>query len=161
MPAMRTCKTCNEIKPPTDFYSQTTGGLFRDCKPCVRARVRANRLLKLDYYQEFDRARANLPHRVDARKEYASTENGRAALSRASRMYAQRNPLKRAATSAVSNAIRDGRIVRQPCEQCGAARAQAHHDDYSKPLDVRWLCTKHHAEWHKNNAPKCPEQVAA
>lgn len=158
---MRTCKTCNETKPLMDFYSQTTGGLFRDCKPCVRARVRANRLVKLDYYQEFDRARANLPHRVEARKEYASTEQGKAAARRCGRAWVQRNPLKKAATTAVGNALRDGRLARQPCEQCGAARAQAHHDDYSKPLDVRWLCTKHHAEWHKNNEPICPEQVAA
>jgi hypothetical protein len=45
------------------------------------------------------------------------------------------------------NAIRDGRLIRKPCEKCGK-KAQAHHDDYSKPLDVRWLCFKHHREFH-------------
>lgn len=35
------------------------------------------------------------------------------------------------------------------CEVCGAPRAHAHHDDYSLPLDVRWLCPIHHAEVHK------------
>jgi hypothetical protein len=43
--------------------------------------------------------------------------------------------------------IKMGRILRQPCEICGA-EAQAHHDDYSKPLDVRWFCPKHHKEHH-------------
>lgn len=39
-----------------------------------------------------------------------------------------------------------GRLVRKPCEACGSEKSQAHHDDYSKPLDVRWFCFKHHRE---------------
>jgi hypothetical protein len=61
------------------------------------------------------------------------------------RRWAERNPEKRAAHIAVGNAVRDGRLVKLPCEVCGA-KAQAHHDDYSKPLEVRWLCPPHHAE---------------
>jgi hypothetical protein len=37
----------------------------------------------------------------------------------------------------------------QPCEVCGAESAHRHHDDYDKPLDVRWLCREHHAELHR------------
>jgi hypothetical protein len=48
----------------------------------------------------------------------------------------------------VSNAIRTGRLARQGCEVCGD-RAHAHHDDYSKPLDVRWLCSQHHTDHHR------------
>jgi hypothetical protein len=44
-----------------------------------------------------------------------------------------------------------GKLIRQPCEVCGSKKVEAHHDDYTKPLDVRWLCKKHHAEHHKNN----------
>ncbi len=58
-------------------------------------------------------------------------------------------------------AIKRGRLVPQPCESCGATgrmadgrnKVQAHHDDYNKPLEVRWLCQEHHHEWHRNNAP--------
>lgn len=50
--------------------------------------------------------------------------------------------------------LRAGRIVRKVCEKCGGDKTQAHHDDYSKPLDVRWLCPKHHAEHHRNDERK-------
>ena len=48
----------------------------------------------------------------------------------------------------VQQAIICGRLVRQPCEVCGKATVDAHHDDYSRPLDVRWLCRRHHIEHH-------------
>ena len=57
------------------------------------------------------------------------------------------------ARSMVNHAIRDGELVRKPCEICGEEKAQAHHDDYNYPLNVRWLCIKCHNEWHRNNKP--------
>ena len=60
----------------------------------------------------------------------------------------------------ISYAIKKGVIVPQPCEICGLSPAStnkggyrqihAHHDNYSKPLEVRWLCSKHHSDFHKN-----------
>ena len=47
-------------------------------------------------------------------------------------------------------AVRSGKLYEQPCEVCGENKVEAHHDDYNKPLEVRWLCRKHHDEHHKN-----------
>lgn len=66
-------------------------------------------------------------------------------------------PEQIAARNAVSRAVRDGELVRQPCEKCGStARAKdgrslvhAHHDDYSKPLIVRWMCQRCHYRHHE------------
>lgn len=58
------------------------------------------------------------------------------------------------AHSLVYSAIKCGRLSKQPCEVCGAEPAEAHHDDYNKPLKVRWLCKQCHSEWHRNNNPK-------
>jgi len=67
-------------------------------------------------------------------------------VARIGQAWSKRNPEKRRAHSAVARAIRSGRLVRGCCEVCGATeRIQAHHDDYSKPLEVRWLCPAHHA----------------
>lgn len=146
-----------------DYYRHpnSADGFMAICKACHRANVKANRERNADYYRDFDRARASLPHRVAARAAYAKTPEGLAAGNRAKRAYLDRNPAKRAAHIATGNAIRDGKLTRQPCEVCGAKQAQAHHDDYGKPLDVRWLCTTHHAEWHKHNTPKCPPKEQA
>lgn len=51
------------------------------------------------------------------------------------------------ARALVNSAIRRGDIIPKPCEVCGK-KAQAHHDDYSKPYDVKWLCQIHHMEYH-------------
>lgn len=67
-------------------------------------------------------------------KRYLSTPEGKA---------------KKKARSAVSYALRRGKIERQPCGVDGCTRkAQAHHQDYNKPLEIEWLCQVHHAEKH-------------
>lgn len=68
----------------------------------------------------------------------------------------------RRAHSAVKSAIRAGDINRQACEICGdETRVHAHHDSYlaEKWLSVRWLCTKHHGEWHRVNKPIMPDPI--
>lgn len=60
---------------------------------------------------------------------------------------------ERRAQHILNNNIRRGKLDRKPCEKCGAEKADAHHDDYNKPLEVRWLCRKCHAEWHSKNEP--------
>lgn len=57
------------------------------------------------------------------------------------------------ATKKVRYRIRKGEIIPQPCEVCGHPHAEAHHDDYNKPLDVRWLCRECHLAWHRENKP--------
>lgn len=148
---MKTCFKCLVEKPITEFYVHPAMGDRRlnKCKECTKADVRANYRANIEHYKAYEQERATLPHRVEARRQYAQTPEGRIAGNRAKRQFLERNPLKRAAHVATNNAIRDGRIIPQPCEVCGATKAQAHHDDYSKPLDVRWLCTTHHAEHHK------------
>lgn len=48
----------------------------------------------------------------------------------------------------VYNAIKRGKIVRGSCLLCGESNAEAHHNDYSKPFDLVWLCNKHHLWLH-------------
>ena len=59
-------------------------------------------------------------------------------------------PEKVKARNILYSALRSGKIQRQPCEVCGDQNGHAHHEDYSKPLDVIWLCPKHHKERHRS-----------
>lgn len=61
----------------------------------------------------------------------------------------QKYPEKRYAHKAVEYAIKRGDLARKSCEVCGDERSHAHHDDYSKPLEVMWLCQPHHRDRHK------------
>lgn len=52
------------------------------------------------------------------------------------------------AHNAVRDALKTGALVRKPCELCGEPKTHAHHDDYDRQLDVRWLCGSHHTLVH-------------
>lgn len=58
---------------------------------------------------------------------------------------------RKKAREQLNHYLRDNHIERKPCEVCGNVDSEAHHDDYSKPLEVRWLCFKHHRAWHKEH----------
>ena len=149
------CGSCKTKKLISEFGKRAASpdGLTAKCKPCQR---------------EYDKARANNPERVAARAEYAKTERGKAARRKAQikyaeahrddatircREYRQNNPKKSRAHGMVAYAIKTGVIIRQTCELCGIDSDVAHHDDYDKPLDVRWLCASHHRQWHAENGP--------
>jgi len=60
----------------------------------------------------------------------------------------KRDPQKTYAQNLLNRAVARGDVERQPCEVCGASKTDAHHEDYSRPLDVRWLCRLHHRGVH-------------
>ena len=130
---MKKCFKCGVEKPLDDFYKhkQMADGHLNKCKSCTKNDVSKNRSVKIDYYREYDRERGA---RQDA--NYL-------------REYRAKYPRKYAAHSAVNSAVNSGVLVPQPCTKCGATdHIHAHHDDYAKQLDVRWLCTACHKAWH-------------
>lgn len=139
-PKEKTCFKCRATLPIDEFYRhpQMGDGYLNKCKLCARLDVQANRINRLEYYREYDRARGT--------RVYG---NAGSVDRKASVRHRLRNPAKSRARAITGNAIRDGQLIRQPCEVCGERVTDAHHDDYAKPLDVRWLCRTHHAEHHK------------
>lgn len=53
-------------------------------------------------------------------------------------------------------AVKRGKLEKLPCQVCGALEVEAHHHDYSKPLEVTWLCSRHHKELHDAAKPVLP-----
>lgn len=146
------CFKCGKVKPLDEFYRhpKTKDGYLGKCKECTKKDVHIHRDKNPEKIKAYDRKRNNLPHRVKARKEYAQSPRGKKASSKTKKKWIEKNPLKRLANQIVNNAIRDGRLEKQPCERCGSTiRIHGHHDDYYKPLEVRWLCPRCHTELHK------------
>jgi hypothetical protein len=77
-----------------------------------------------------------------------SLKNNKEATKRSNLKYKLNNPQKKKAHQLVQTALRNGSLVKEPCEVCGELKVHGHHDDYLKPLMVRWLCHKHHMELH-------------
>ncbi len=152
---MKECRECGGLKPLDEFYAhpRMADGHLNKCKSCVKTRVADHRERNLETVRAYDRCRADLPHRVALRKQVAerwkSDPELRARSASQKAAWSHRNPQKRAANYAVNNALRDGKLARQPCECCGNPKAEAHHDDYSKPLDVKWLCHADHMKRHR------------
>lgn len=137
------CFKCGETKPLECFYKHPmmADGHLNKCAECTKADVRSSRAARLEYYQAYDRQRAKQPHRVAERKERARERPSR---------RPEPDPVKRAARVAVGNAVRDGTLLRSPeCQICAVTcDTHGHHEDYSKPLDVIWVCTACHALIH-------------
>lgn len=157
------CRACSASSGGARFYRNIT----THCAECWKVKVRERREANIDHFRAYDRARGSQPHRVAARKAYARTEQGKQALARGSRAWAERNREKRGAHIALGNAVRDGKVTKpQACQACGlSARLHGHHKDYTRPLDVIWLCTPCHVIQHhpredaSNEAPTvflCP-----
>ena len=103
------------------------------CRPCMNKIVRDWREKHKEY------------HRSYKRQYYM---NNREALKEMSRLDRLNSPKRVKATTELNRAVRNGDIVKQPCEVCGDIEAEAHHNDYTKPLEVAWLCSRHHKRLH-------------
>lgn len=133
---MKTCFKCKETKPRSEFYGHPMmgDGLLGKCKECTKKDAIATRLAKIEHYREYDRMRASMPHRVALRR-------------RTTQEWYRNHPARKHAQSKLRRALLAGKIKRLPCFICGGL-AEAHHPDYSAPLDVVWLCSAHHKQAH-------------
>ncbi len=128
------CFKCGLTKPITEFYrhAQMADGYLNKCKDCQRRDVKINRDANLSRFHAYDIERSKRPERKAKAIDYQRSARAE-------------DPVRYKARNAVSNALRDGRLLREPCKVCGTTEGvEAHHSDYARPLDVEWLCFAHH-----------------
>jgi hypothetical protein len=148
------CIKCNFIKPIEEFskHCRRKDGHSSQCKECQKK-------YNKKYYVKNDVGlkRAASQYRGDNRESINKQRRGYQKSKIGSELIKARNaarkekyPEKIKAMDYVKNALKRGRIERRPCRICKATKTMhAHHDDYSKPLDVEWLCQTDHIFWHK------------
>ena len=149
---MKQCSTCSEVKPLSEYHvcSTTLDGRRGKCKDCIKAyyRVRNSSQATKEsdaavraVYKKTKESRA-------ARKKYNETEKGRASQRESAKNQRLLCSERIEAYSRVKTAVANGSLVRLPCWVCGEAKVEGHHPTYSMPLDVVWLCKKHHDQLH-------------
>ena len=147
---MKTCTKCKKTRDDSEFYATSVpGGLRAHCTSCHRAATLARKLLHRP--EEIVARRAyNAAHREERReasKKYR--EEHKEQLAAWQRGYRKRRGEATQAHREATKAMADGRLIPCGCEECNATdKIDAHHDDYSKPLDVRWLCRSCHQKLH-------------
>ena len=135
------------------------------CEKCVRRlymREWYNRKSKQER-QEWVARRDKEKVRQRDRERYHTNSSRRTYIDARTQAVVKAHPEVKKAHDAVSNALRDGRLQKQLCEEKNAdcfGVVTAHHDDYSAPLDVRWLCRHHHAKWHVENGSAIEREEA-
>lgn len=153
------CCTCKNIKPSSEFYKRSSrkDGLQSACKDCNKNY--GDLYQKTDIYkrarENYQKSEAGKLAGAKAVAKYQKTDAGKAAQAKSHAKYRTNNPIKTKAQHTASNAIPSGRLIKpDTCEECpNTGRIEGHHDDYSVPLVVRWLCRSCHDAWHAENGP--------
>ena len=133
----RICIRCRISKTRAEFHRNRlalggTTNICRACRPAYEAGVRER------IRRDPEWARRRRLSQNAGQKKWRKTAKGR---------------LHNAAVKMVHLALHFGMLHRQPCEVCGATKVQAHHTDYTKPLEVHWLCHAHHRAAHSRSSP--------
>lgn len=172
MPASeyKRCPKCEESKDVADFYRNRArhDGLSSYCKSCMNqssAKWRKNnpdRQAEIEkrYEQAHPGRRREISERYAERHPEGRLEAGRRYVKRhpdriAARVKRERkaNPKIFKARKALTGAVERGAVLKPTsCEDCEreleARLIHGHHADYSRPLDVEWLCARCHATRH-------------
>lgn len=130
------CTQCKGVKELDDFYKKNTAtdGRSSYCKVCYR------KYSNFRHYRDHEK-------RLAERRDYyrRNKDKARANVEKSNRLH----PNKNKARIQLRTAVYKGLIKKLPCEVCGKVETQGHHHKgYDKPLEVQWLCAKHHGEAH-------------
>jgi hypothetical protein len=146
----KACSRCGEVKPAECFSKnrRSLSGLASECKECCKLRWRAYVESNPEKVSELSRRRGrewywrNRDEKRARRQKYGYWTTGERLAA-----YGE----KEKARIALRAAVRQGEITKpERCEDCGrATRLQGHHPDYSRPLEVEWLCARCHGKRHR------------
>ena len=133
---MKWCPKCKSWKELSEFHrcSKSKDGLQYSCKECSKKEG-----------TKWAKGNPEKVAEIRARWEKNNPKKRAESHAKADRKQRAKHPEKKAARNAVTHALRDGRLVKEPCH-CGEVEVEGHHKSYEedKQLDVEWLCTKCH-----------------
>lgn len=148
---MKTCFKCDRTLPITEFYAHPKmgDGHLGKCKDCTKKDT-AERLERKLCDPEFAELEAARHRAKQARYRQIGTaiQLTGAEREKVHKRHKLKYPEKYHARTVLGVAVQMGKVIRKPCIVCGSLDSEGHHEDYSKPLEVIWLCPRHHADRH-------------
>lgn len=143
MQQSKRCARCNEVKPLSAFPSHPTcsQGVRPECRPCRNEMVKE--------WRKANDASARATMKAANAKWYAANRDAKRASNQRWRRENPETYQHYNARNAVQRALTRGDLIKEPCLFCDDPDAHAHHHDYDAPLDVTWLCRKHHGLVHR------------
>lgn len=149
---MKTCTKCKKTLPLDLFYRNRSApdGRHSQCAECMKANTRRYMKQHREERRQYQRQyAAKFPERIEeSNRKWRERHPDR--HQQAHRADREIHVMEVVARRAVKAAKANGTLVPQSCERCGSTtRIEAHHEDYSKPLDVNWLCSGCHGDRHK------------
>jgi len=145
MSAMRACTRCLSEFEPTPGQIKKSWWYCLACRSIANRESRARRKARGTYREP---VRSNRPRPAG---ESLLRKRERDRVRSAKRWGDAQERTKLLARRTAQRAIKSGRLFPQPCESCGVSQVEAHHGDYAKPLDVRWLCSDCHRKLHRHS----------
>lgn len=145
------CSCCRKDLPFKDFpkCKNSIRGIYWYCRACVSTKEKVRyELHKMERRERNRFLRKNLSEESKQKaREYEKSYAKKRAIAEKKRRAA--NPHIFQCRQQTKNAIKSGQLLQQLCSVCGSNKAETHHDDYSKPLKVVWLCRQHHVDLHR------------
>ena len=154
------CSTCKQEKNLTEFHRNKNmpSGHSYTCKACVK-------IYKVEYLKRpearekhYKRCKKYMKTKkgLEAQRRYQRSEKGKLAAVKHrktagyKKLRISRNKKNILSGKSKIQKMAQRKLVKKPCEKCGTTKMiHGHHEDYSKPLEVVWLCPLHHAMRHK------------
>lgn len=141
--------TCHLEKQLSDFGKRKDAkkdGRRNECLICVSNRL--SKWRKTENAKVANQKYFSSDKWKSAKEKYRKSDAYKAVVKRQEKRHYSKGQIQ--ARWAVKHAIRTGKINKHPCRECGNLdRVHAHHEDYSKPLEVIWFCPGHHQARHK------------
>ncbi len=150
---MKICPKCKEEKRITEFHKDRSksSGFRSHCTTCTNIKSKNFREQNPEYMRNWLVKNEGYHKKWggvygEYGRLYAKANRDKIRLNR--ERYNNKWPEKVLSRYIYVAALKRGDIIKQPCETCGDIKVDGHHENYNEPLEIIWLCRKHHQERH-------------